>query len=210
MCIALPLGPSDNRNQSALWLFIRSTPLNMLLFSAVLQLTALFFISLFTPKYLFGFENYLLIFLFWIFPFISYALLMNFYPRLCQQGEIEYLQYAALNTLGFFNFIIFCIAAIYFKSFINIVLSLQLLLLIYAYKPIWKIGFWTGRNNALLVKLINFSSLLIALSLVMTLIGYAFKITHLFSYAPYFSLFQLPVMGLMLLQKFNLNRHLIR
>lgn len=204
MCIALPLGPLNKKPQSKLWRFISSTPLNMLLFSAAFQFFALIFLNLVYQRYgtgiaFSGLENYsfyLLTCLFWIFPFVSYAFLMNFYPRLCQQGEVEYLQYAALNTLGNFNLILFYIASIYFNSLINIVLTLQLFVLIYAFKPIWQIGFWAGKSKTLLVKTINFSSSLIALSLLMTLVGALFDISFLSSYAPYLSLFQLLVLGL--------------
>ena len=132
MCIALPLGPLDNESQSKLWRFIRSTPLNMLLFSVLLQIIALFFVNILSQDNELGATitefsisasktyslNYISV-QFWIFPFITYALLMNFYPRLCKQGEIEYLQYAALNTLGNVNLIFFYIAGIYFNSLIK-------------------------------------------------------------------------------------------
>ena len=205
MCIALPLGPLNKKHQSKLWRFITSTPFNMLLFSAAFQFFVLIFLNLVslrdeTGLAFSGSENhsfYLLTCLFWIFPFISYAFLMNFYPRLCQQGEVEYLQYAALNTLGNVNLILLYIAAVYFNSLINIVLTLQLFVLIYAFKPIWQIGFWAGKSKTLLVKTINFSSSLIALSLLMTLVGALLNISFFSSYAPYLSLFQLLVIGLM-------------
>lgn len=206
MCISIPLNRSTNKRQSRLWRFISATPLNMLLVSVILQFIALFFANVFAQQYWPGLESYsfnLLNFQFWIFPFIAYALLMNFYPRLCQQGEVEYLQYAALNTLGNSNLVFFYIASAYFNSLINIILIFQFLVLIYAFKPIWKIGFWAGKNKAFLVKAVNFSSLLIALSLLLTITGYLFNINFLSSYAPYLSLFQLLVIGLMIVPSLN-------
>ena len=206
MCISIPFNRSNNKEPSRLWRFISAAPLNMLLFSVVFQLLVLFFVNLLAQKYwpgstLSGLETYsfnLLNFQFWILPFISYALVMNFYPRLCQQGGLEYLQYAALNTLANFNLILFYIASIYFNNLVNIILIFQLFVLIYAFKPIWKIGFWAGKNTALLVKTINYSSLLIALSLLLTITGYLFSISFLSSYAPYLALFHLPVIILMM------------
>lgn len=93
MCISIPLNRPDNEQQSRLWKLISASPLNMLLFSVAFQLIVLFLVNVFAQKYwpgsiLTGLETHsfnLLNFQFWILPFISYALVMNFYPRMCQQ-----------------------------------------------------------------------------------------------------------------------------
>ncbi len=174
MCVALPLGPSDNKSPSKFWLFIRSTPMNMLLFSAFIQFIAFLFLSLLIPQYwpefaLPSFESYLFYGLFWIFPFIYYALLMNFYPVLCRQSPVEYLQYAALNTFGNINLILYYLSSIFFNNLVLVILLIQFCTLIYAYKPIWRMGFWAGKKQSNLVQVVNFSSFIIALSLLMTL-----------------------------------------
>lgn len=206
MCIAIPMRRPDNGQQSKLWRFISSTPLNMLLFSVAIQSIALFLANVMAQKFWLGatlsgidYHSFnLFIFLFWIFPFISYAFVLNYYPRLCQRGDVEYLHYAVLNTLGSFNLILFYMASAYFNSLINTALIFQLLMLIYAFKPLWKIGYWAGKNKEFLVRTINTSSLLIALSLLLTLLGYLFNISFLSLYAPYLSVFQLLVIGLMI------------
>ncbi len=211
MCIALPLGPSDKKKQYKLWLFIRSTPLNMLLFSAMIQIIALFFLTVLTQNNEIGSKNdflYYVYFQFWILPFIAYALLLNFYPRLCQHGDVEYLQYAVLNTLGNINLLFFFVANLYFDGFINILLLFQLMILISAYKPIWKAGFWASKSKALLIRLINFSSLMVGISLALSLIEITFKMPTLFPYAFYLTCFQLLVIALMfpqLLKLFLIN-----
>lgn len=189
MCIALPLGPSDSNNQSKLWAFIRSTPLNMLLFSAALQVISLLFVHFVVKKYWpqIAFTqslSYVFYCLFWLAPFISYAFVMNIYPRLCKQGNIEYLQYAVFNTLGNFNLVLFYISSIFFDHLLSTILSLQLLLLIYTFKPIWRIGFWAEKKQYLLVKTINYSSLIMALLLSLILTGYSFNIALLSFYIP--------------------------
>ncbi len=208
MCVALPSGPSAHKAPSKLWQFIRSTPLNMLLFSVLIQSIIFLFLSLLVSRYwpeytLPDFESYLFYALFWIFPFVSYALVMNYYPYLCRQGPVEYLQYASLNTIGNINLILFYLSSVFFSSFVSVILLLQLITLVYAFKPIWRMGFWAGKNQSFLVRSINFASLLVALSLFLTLLAYSFNLPWLAQYAPYLSLFQLLIISFIITSAYN-------
>jgi hypothetical protein len=152
MCIAIPYGQRPIK-ESEFWYRIRTNPLYMLMFGAFIQSIVLA-----------GFE-WLVLHQVWLITepvipnvviamyglliisnFIFFALSMFFYAQKTALGDIEYLYYGAFFFLAQINIVFF-----YIVSFIHIKLLigsliLQLALLFFNFKPLWRAWFWIDKR----------------------------------------------------------------
>jgi len=174
MCVAIPFSHQDNDNSSRLWNWISASPLTLLRAGAVFQavLLGLFWLAikiplvdrtelLLTPAII-----TLYISLFAISLFLLSGLLMTYYPQRMGNGEIEYLHYAGLFFTGNFSLLLFY-AGVFFSQAVMIgSLLIYLAILLFAFKPVYWIGFWSDRHHKPFAWLVNFSlaTMLVSLS----------------------------------------------
>ena len=163
MCLAIPLGNQDKKNESVLWRTIRTNPLYLLSLGIIIQ-TALVFIFWLSIKT--GLLNdtsliispglvYFYLMVWGIGGFVFFALTMHFYPKKMRTGNIEYLYYGGFFFLANYNLVFFYLAS--FLSYYLLISSIiiQLLLLLFAFKPIWNAYYWTDKKNKNTGRVVN-------------------------------------------------------
>lgn len=163
MCIAIPLGNQDKKNESVLWRTIRTNPFYLLSLGIIIQtaLLIMFWLGLkvgvvdrtsliISPELL---SLYLMV---WgIGGFVFFALTMHFYPKKMCTGNIEYLYYGGFFYLANYNLVFFYLAAFLSYSMLISSVIIHLLLLLFAFKPIWNAYFWTNKKNKNSARVVN-------------------------------------------------------
>ncbi len=162
MCLAIPYGKNNRQNEPKLWHAIRTSPLYLLGFGAMLQL---FMLAIFWLASNYTDINLQLLTLsraqissYIIFNsavFIFFALSMHFYPRLMPGGKVEYLYFGGYFYLTLYNSLLFYLAIFTSTKLMIISLMLQLLLLLFAFKPLWWAFYWSERRYKMPGYIIN-------------------------------------------------------
>ena len=180
MCIAIPFGNNEKDNEWALWKTVRTNPLYLLSFGA---LTHIILLSLFSFSLSIGLltkESFILspetislyIILFGILSYVFFAVIMHFYPKLMQTGEIEYIYFGGYFFLTNYNLLFFYLASTIGTGLIISSIIIQFILFLFAFKPIkWSYS-WSHQQHTLLnvVSFSLFSLLLISLALFLVFI----------------------------------------
>ena len=163
MCIAIPLGNKTTTNESELWRNIRNSPLYLLGIGFVIQsfIGIIFFLGIKT-----GFINSsslqiptdiiaLYAVLFASGSFLFFSLSMHYCPKVMHTGNIEYLYYGGLFYLSNYNMVIFYLASVFSYPLLIISTIFQLLLMLYAFKPIWHAHQWANKRYQNFSRMIN-------------------------------------------------------
>ena len=163
MCIAIPLGNKKETNESALWHAIRTEPLYLLSLGGVLQILSALIFLLSIKTGLINASSVSLdvdliiayTLLFGVGGFAYFALSMHYCPIKMHTGNIEYLYYGGLFYLASYNMLIFYLANFFSYALVVGSVIVHLLLMLFAFKPIWHAYFWTDKKNKKFGQFIN-------------------------------------------------------
>ena len=162
MCLAIPYGKKEQNNQSVIWRTIRTSPLYLLSTGIIIQtlILALFWFALslefIAPASLILSTSMISAYIMLsIISFIFFAATMHFYPGIMHSGNIEYLYYGGFFFLSSYNMLFFYLANFISSGLIITSVMVQLLLLWFAFKPLWWSYYWTDKKHKNLGRIVN-------------------------------------------------------
>ena len=163
MCLAIPMGSNGTNNESQLWRTIRSNPAYLLSLGVIVQLVMLFIFLLsienewISPASLIIKPEFIILYVlsYAIAGFLYFAFSMHFCPKKMQTGNIEYLYYGGLFYLGNYNLALFYLATFFSYALIISSAVFQLILMLFAFKPIWHAYFWSDKKNKSFAVILN-------------------------------------------------------
>ncbi len=176
MCIAIPYG-KEKTNESRLWQILRTRPFYLLSLGALIQslLLLIFYLSLHyglinshslitSPAIIYSYGL-----LFAISSFIMLALGMHFYPKKIHSTDFEYLYYGSFFFLANYTSAFFYLASFYSTNLLMAFMMFHFGLLLFAFKPLWRAGFWAEKKYKKLAYTFNaiFFSLILSQCLVL-------------------------------------------
>ncbi len=181
MCIAIPYGQRPIK-ESELWYRIRTNALYMLMSGAFIQSILLagfewlvlaqswLIIEPIIPNVIIVIYGILV-----VSSFVFFALSMFFYSQKTTLGDTEYLYYGAFFFLAQINSVFFYIASFIHISLLISSILIQIALLFFNFKPLWRAWFWLDKRykiHALMINTVFFLFVFIQLLLLLYLLWF--------------------------------------
>jgi len=174
VCLAIPLGNKEDNNESELWRTIRTNPTYLLSIGFAMQ-------SIMAIAFFLGIESGIIASVLIIKPalillyalsfgiggFVFFTLSMHYVPKMLHTGNIEYLYYGGFFYLAGYNMVIFYVASLLSFNLLIVSAIVHLLLMLFAFKPIWHAYFWTDKRYKFIGLIVNTFLILLFVSQLM-------------------------------------------